>query len=155
MLIDNLVRSPAPRLELHLVSEGPTPGTTYLVQPLRCTTIAPGTFYVIGSTALNATISSFCPGYELLGDGATDLLQNGTSASAGDGVVLIRRVIFASVPQDQLSYWGPVTGWGEGSPATADRNSAESLQRRPADADTDDNLTDFLRLAPTPCAPPP
>jgi hypothetical protein len=142
-------------LELHLVSQGGTAATTYLTEPLRCTTIAPGTFYVVGSTALNATISSFCPGFEVLGDGTTDLIQNGTSTSAGDGVALIRRVASLAVVQDQLVYWGPVTGWGEGSPATTDRDSAESLQRRPAAADTNDNLADFFRLAPTPCAPPP
>jgi hypothetical protein len=142
-------------LELHLVSQGGTDATTYLVQPLHCTTIAPGTFYVIGSTALNATISSFCPGLEVLDDGTTDLIQNGTSASAGDGVALVRREGTVLVPLDEIVYLGPVTGWGEGSPATTDRDSAESLQRRPASADTNDNLADFFRLAPTPCAPPP
>jgi hypothetical protein len=149
------VAVPCSDLELYLVSRSGGSSTIYATQPLACTEIAAGEFYVVGSDALLASISSFCRGNERLRGGGTDLLQNGDSSSEGDGVVLIRRVDPVAVPVDQVAYWGPVSGWGEGAPAPVDRDSAESLQRRPAEADTDNNSADFLRLAPTPCAPPP
>jgi hypothetical protein len=149
------VAVPCAGLELYLVSQSGGSSTVYATQPLACTEIAAGEFYVVGSDALLTSISSFCRGTERLRGGGTDLLQNGNSSSEGDGVVLIRRVDPVAVPVDQLVYWGPVSGWGEGSPAPVDRSSAESLQRRPAGADTGNNASDFLRLAPTPCAPPP
>lgn len=139
-------------LELQFASEGATSGVVvYLTQPLTCASIGPGTFYVVGSSGLiDGPPALACPNELLAG-----AIQNGSTAY-GDAVGLIWTGPGAPTRIDQVVYELPVTGWGEGSPAPADEGTfLNSLQRRPAGRDTDDNAADFFLLLPTPCGPPP
>jgi hypothetical protein len=143
---------PCAGLELRLLN-GTAGGAPYLEQALACAEIPAASFHVLGSTALLASLA--CPSVEMLGDGGTQLLQNGDDSLHGDAVAIGVTTGGVFAVADQVAYEGLVAGWGEGHPARTDDATAESLQRRPPDRDTGDNEADFYILAPTPCAGPP
>jgi len=103
--------------------------------------LAPGGVLVVGA----AGVLSALPGGVLRVDLGGAAIQNGTP----DGVRLIgpngRRV-------DGLAYEGPMPMTGEGMPMDGDSGGPmpESLARCLNRADTNDNLADFSRQAPSP-----
>lgn len=142
---------PCSGLEIRLVNG--VGSAVYRTQALTCTSLAPGAFHVLGSTALLASI--LCPSTQVLGTGGTDLIQNGPSSTTeGDAVALIDRSSGTPVVLDQVAYEGLVAGWGEGSPAPTDDATGESLQRIPLDRDRNENSLDFTVGPPTACAAP-
>jgi len=139
-------------LELQFINGvGPS---LYRTQVLTCSSLAPGAFHVVGSTALLGSLA--CPSMQLLGGGGTGLIENGrpSASGAGDAVALVDRSSGSPVVLDQVAYEAPVAGWGEGSPAPTDDATNESIQRVPPDRDRNENSIDFAVLPPTPCAAP-
>lgn len=139
-------------LELQFINGvGPS---RYRTQTLTCSSLAPGAFHVVGSSALLASIPA-CPSMQILGSGGTSLIENGPATTTdGDAVALVDGSSGSPVVLDQVAYEGPVVGWGEGSPAPTDDATGESLQRIPPGRDRNENSIDFTVWPPTPCAAP-
>ena len=139
---------PCAGLELWFVSGTSGTPARYHRQPLGCATIGGGSFHVVGSSALLATLT--CGSTEVLRSGLADLIQDGPA----DAVALIDASSGGAAPVDELAYDGLVPDWGEGPAAPADDSASGSLQRNPPGRDTDDNAADFSVRGPTPCRAP-